>query len=99
MSDDVEWGPASALSLRPVVDRLDTQDGTVVLVASGAAHRVVRLSHLGVEVLAAVGEGTTFDALEVAMLERLGPPPDGDLSRAVREAVRGLVEAGLLCVT
>ncbi|WP_141841698.1 PqqD family peptide modification chaperone [Humibacillus xanthopallidus] len=98
MSDDAVWLPTTALSVLPVVDRLETEGGTVVMVESGAAHRIVRLSGLGVEVLAAVDGGTTLGALEAAMLERLGPPPDGDLSRAVQAAVKGLVDAGLLSV-
>ena len=69
------------------------------MVESGSAHRIVRLSLLGREILDAVGEGTTLGSLEDSILERLGPPPDGDLSGAVQAAVRELSDAGLLSVT
>lgn len=97
--DSSAWAPESVVTPRPVVDRVETELGVVVMVESGAAHRIVRLSQLGAEVLTAVDGGTTIGALESAMLDRLGPPPGGDLSHAVRDAVSDLVGAGLLSVT
>ena len=93
------WGSSSVVTARPVVDRLETDDGVVVMVASGAAHRIVRLSPLGEALLDAVGEVTTLGELEAALLEQLGPPLDGDLSGAVLSAVRGLVDTGLVNVS
>jgi hypothetical protein len=87
------------VSALPILDRLESDAGAVVMVESGGAHRIVRLSHLGSEILDAVGGGATLEALERVMLERLGPPSDGDISGAVRASVRGLADAGLLSVT
>jgi hypothetical protein len=96
---DDGWSRETMVSTLPIVDRLETEAGLVVMVASGAAHRIVRLSQLGAEILDAVGEDTTLGALEAEMLARLGPPPDGDLTAAVHEAVRGLADSGLLSIS
>ena len=96
---DDGWVSSSVVTASPVVDRLESGDGIVVMVASGAAHRIVRLSPLGRALLDAVGDVTTMGDLEAAMLEQLGPPQDGDLSGAVRVAVGGLVDTGLLNVS
>ncbi|WP_404392328.1 hypothetical protein [Humibacillus xanthopallidus] len=93
------WAGSSVVTAGPVVDRFETDDGIVVMVASGAAHRIVRLSPLGQALLDAVGDVTTLGELEAAMLEQLGPPPDGDLAGAVLSAVHGLVDTGLLSVS
>ena len=93
------WVTASVVSPLFLIDRLTTEGGVVVMVEAGPAHRVVRLSDLGREVVDAVGAGTTLGGLESSMLERVGPPPNGDLSAAVHAAVAMLVDAGVLTVT
>jgi hypothetical protein len=95
--DDVWLGSTVVTSL-PIVDSIQTDGGMVVMVAYGATHWIVRLSDLGGEILDAVAGGTTLDELEVAMVGRLGPPIEGDLSGAVRAAVRALSDAGLVSV-
>jgi hypothetical protein len=89
----------TVVSTLPIVDRVETSGGVVVMVRAGGAHRVVRLSQLGAEILDAVGSGITMGALEAVVLDRLGPPPDGDLPAAVRAAVRVLADAGVLSTT
>jgi hypothetical protein len=84
--------------LRPgeLRDTYSTDDGTVVLVAGAAGHRVVRLSPLGSAVLEAVGSGTTLAALEVELRSRLGEPPAGNLSELVLSATLALVDEDLI---
>lgn len=93
-----DWVARSVVSAVPVIDRLAAEDGMVLMVEAGAAHRVVRLSPLGRVILDAVGDETTLGGLESSLLEQVGPPPDGDLSSAVRAAVALLVRAGALRV-
>jgi hypothetical protein len=93
------WDGSTVVSAFPLIDRFESEAGTVVMVEAGAAHRIARLSVLGREVLDAVGERATLGSLEHVILERLGPPPDDDLWGAVQHAVRELAEAGLLNVT
>ena len=97
-SSDESWDGATVVSACPLVDRLEGEAGTVVMVESGTAHRIVRLSLLGHEILDAVGEGITLGSLEDVILGHLGPPPDGDLSGAVQAAVREMSDARLLTV-
>jgi hypothetical protein len=58
---------------------------------------VVVLSVLATALVGAVGEsGASLAALETALLDGFGPPEDGDATTATAEAVRALVEAGVL---
>jgi hypothetical protein len=89
-------GPDTVLGQGNLLDTYSTDDGTVVLVAGAAGHRVVRLSPLGHAVHSAVGPGRTLAELEVELVSRLGEPPAGDLSDLVRSAVLSLVEEGVI---
>ena len=91
MSTDVVLQPYTPLLRGAVIDELVTDDGTVVLVGGTAGGKVVRLSPLGHEILAAVANGLTLAELESEMRSRLGEPPGGDLSALVREAVLALL--------
>lgn len=76
-----------------ILDRLDTVDGTAVLVATPLGHRVVRLSAIGsavLDVLDDVGSPIGLDQLADALVERLGPPEGMDALAAVWLAVGAL---------
>ena len=98
MSGDVDLGPLARMRRGDVVDQLSTDEGTVVLVGRASGGVVVRLSLLGHEILAAVGEGCTVPELESALRSRLGEPDAGDLSSLVRSAVDALREHAVIVV-
>ncbi|GAB3067126.1 hypothetical protein GCM10027053_33310 [Intrasporangium mesophilum] len=80
--------------LADVVDRLDTDDGSAVLVATSQGHRVAVLSPLGSALLdvldGADGHPIRLDALVRALVDRLGRPVGVDPQQAVWEAVHAL---------
>ncbi|MFM6848388.1 MAG: hypothetical protein ACKOVB_04700 [Terrabacter sp.] len=98
MSGDVDLEPLARLRRGDVLDELSTEDGTVVLVGRTSGGVVVRLSPLGHEILAAVGEGCTVPELESELRSRLGEPDVGDPSSLVRSGVAALLEHGVLIV-
>jgi hypothetical protein len=82
-------------AIRPatILDRLDTPDGTVVLVDTGYGHRVIRLSVLGSAVLDTLdGAGGSSDlaTLTSALVSQLGAPNGIDPEVAVRDVVDAL---------
>jgi hypothetical protein len=96
VSGDVDLGPLARLRRGDVVDELSTQDGTVVLVGRYSGSLVVRLSPLGHEILAAVGEGCSLTELESELHSRLGKPDAGEISSLVRSAVIALLGHGVV---
>ncbi|MEO7448919.1 MAG: hypothetical protein ABI336_11665 [Humibacillus sp.] len=79
-----------------LLDRVTCHGSSVVMVESGTGHRIVRLSPLGTAIIDRVGAGVTIERLEAFMLERFGPPADGDVRSAVGEAVQALVDENVL---
>ena len=83
-------------AIRPatIVDRLDTVNGTVVLVETDDDHQVIRLSPLGAAVLDALDEAggwADLGTLTSALVVRLGAPVGVDPQDAVRDLVDALV--------
>lgn len=77
-----------------VLDRLDTEDGTAVLVETTHGHRVVRLSATGsavLDVLDEVGGCADLSTITRALVERLGAPEGVDPETAVGGVVDALV--------
>jgi hypothetical protein len=76
-----------------VVDRLDTTDGTAVLVDTGVGHRVLVLSPIGSAVLDVLDEmdgPVELSVLTDALVERLGEPEEVDPEDLVWQAVDAL---------
>ncbi|MGW5242052.1 hypothetical protein ACWEOW_24235 [Monashia sp. NPDC004114] len=76
-----------------VVDRLDTADGTVVLVDNGFVHRVLVLSPVGstlLDVLDEAGGAVGLPELTEILVERLGEPDGVDPEDVVWQAVDAL---------
>jgi hypothetical protein len=80
-----------------VMDRLDTADGTVVLVLAPGAHRVVQLSEIGssvLDVLEETGGTVGLHSLTTALVERLGAPGEVAPGEVAPETlVRTVVDA------
>lgn len=93
---DAYLEPSTRLTRAVVIDEITDPTGTVVMVGSQSMYRVVRLSPLGLEILDAIGAGTTLADLEAELLDRLGDPPSGTLSEVVLEAVVGLLSAEVI---
>ena len=93
---DEPLDPDAVLACIPLVDEFATDDGVVVMVGVHPLHRVVRLSWFGLEVLDALGDGTTLAELQDELRSRLGEPPGGGLVEKVREAVVGLLSAEVI---
>jgi len=82
-----------------VVDRLDTADGTAVLVDTGFVHRVLVLSLIGSTLLDIIDEADGpigFPALTRALVERLGEPEEVDPEDVVWQAVDALTAEHVL---
>ena len=83
----------STVRLGDIVDRLDTPDGSAVLVGTTTGHRVARLSVIGTTVVDVLGEARAALSLEEltrALVERLGPPDGMDPVRTVEQAIEAL---------
>ena len=88
-------GDPDRILVRPgrVVDRLDTADGTVVLVDTGFGHRVLVLSPVGstmLDILDDAGAPVALSELTSGVVERLGEPDGVDPEDAVWQAVDAL---------
>jgi len=87
-------GAQHAFRAATVLDRLDTPEGTVVLVKLRSGHRVVRLSATGaaaLDVLDEAGGSADLATLTSALVERLGAPEGIEPGTAVREVIDALV--------
>ena len=93
MSAPVDGRDGAVVRLGAIVDRLDTADGTAVLVDTGLGHRVLLLSPVGstlLDVLEDAGGPLALGALTEALVERLGEPVGVDPAEVVWEAVDAL---------
>lgn len=81
-----------------VVDDLVSEDGALVLVEAGGAHRVVRLSVLGQAIRELAAEGVTLGSLVAGLEDRFGPAGE-ESTQIVTRAVAALEADGLVSRT